>query len=345
MNDARERSERRAAMEAVAAEWLVKQDRGFTPPEQDEFLQWLAADAAHRESFVRHRQLWRQFDRVEQHRPTAPGEPDPDLLAPRRRPPAPRWRVPVLLAAAAAVAIGIGWSLRFKPAAGSGREIVATSYQQEELPDGSSIDLNRGARVVVQFSSSDRRVLLESGEAQFAVAKDPARPFVVRAGGVEVRAVGTAFNVKLSGAHIEVLVTEGTVHVSQRRPRRATGAVDNSAPVLAAISAGQRTTIPVAPMISPPVIVSAGQAEIAELLHWKPRLLDFEAAPLAEVVASFNRANPMQLIIADEGLRELPIVASIRSDNVEGFVRLLEATMGVRAEREAADRIVLRRAR
>jgi transmembrane sensor len=52
------------------------------------------------------------------------------------------------------------------------------------------------------------------------VAKNPTRLFVVRACGVDVRAVGTAFNVKLTGPQLEVLVSEGTVHISQQTPLR-----------------------------------------------------------------------------------------------------------------------------
>ena len=80
------------------------------------------------------------------------------------------------------------------------------------------------------------------------------------------------------------------------------------------------------------------------MLDWQPRLLDFDSTPLAEVVATFNQRNATRLVIGDETLRTLPIVASIRSDNVEGFVRLLEATSGVRAERRGNHEIVLRRA-
>jgi transmembrane sensor len=165
---------------------------------------------------------------------------------------------------------------------------------------------------------------------------------VVRAGGVDVRAVGTAFNVKLAGANLEVLVTEGTVHLSQ--PPASPHAAAEPPPVLAALSVGQRTVIAVAPAIAPPAVVPVSAPEIDRLLDWRPRLLDFESTPLAEAVEIFNRANPVRLVIADEELRTVPIVASIRSNNLEGFVRMLEATVGVRAERRSSE-IVLRRAR
>ena len=342
------------AIESAAAEWLVRHDRGLTPAQQDEFLSWLTASAAHRASFERHRRLWGDFNALAQWRPEHGTVPNPDLLARHRRPSPWRWAAPALLAAAA-VALLLVWSSANRAPNHATLAFEATTYRQETLSDGSVLDLNRGAHVVVQFTAAERRVLLVQGEAQFAVAKNPARPFVVRAGGVEVRAVGTAFNVKLAGPNLEVLVTEGTVHVSQQTvvvtpTSMAAGAAAGSAPsaapvVLAALTAGQRTVIPVATVIAPPVVVPASVPEIARLLYWQPRLLDFESTPLAEVVENFNRRNSLRLVLGDDGLRALPIVASIRSDNVEGFVRLLEGTMGVRAERSSTGEIVLRRAR
>lgn len=335
------------AVESAAAEWLVRHDRGLTAAQQDKFLSWLAASPAHRESFERHRAMWGDFNALAQWRPEHGTVPNPDLLARHRRSSAWRWATPALLAAAAAVAFLLVWTPAARPPAVAPLTFEAAAYRQETLPDGSVVDLNRGAHVVVEFSAAERRVLLVQGEAQFAVAKNPARPFVVRAGGVDLRAVGTAFNVKLAGPNLEVLVTEGTVHVTQQvASTPAASATPAPAPVvLAALTAGHRTVIAVAPVIVPPVVVPASTREIAQLLDWQPRLLDFDSAPLAEVVETFNRRNTLRLVIADDDLRALPIVASIRSDNVEGFVRLLEGTAGVRADRSTAGQIVLRRGR
>jgi len=337
-------------VESAAAEWLVRHDRGLSPAQQDKFLSWLAASPAHRESFARHRRMWSDFNALAQWRPEHGTVPNPDLLARHRRSAVWRQPVPVLLAAAA-IALLLVWIPATRPSGAMSLTFEAAAYRQETLPDGSVLDMNRGAHLVVQFSAAERRVLLVQGEAQFAVAKNPVRPFVVRAGGVDVRAIGTAFNVKLVGPNLEVLVTEGTVHVSQPTAPEPTAATTSGSPapaatvVLAALNAGHRTVIPVAAVHATPVIVPASPHEIAQILDWQPRLLDFDSTPLAEVVDSFNRRNPQRLVIGDPALAGLPIVASIRSDNVEGFVRLLEGAMGVKAERPPSGEIVLRRAR
>ena len=74
-------------------------------------------------------------------------------------------------------------------------------------------------------------------------------------------------------------------------------------------------------------------------------MLDFSSAPLAVAVAEFNRRNRVQFVLADAELGALPIVASIRSDNVEGFAKFLAAAPGVRIERRGATEIVVHRKR
>jgi transmembrane sensor len=213
--------------------------------------------------------------------------------------------------------------------------------EQRELSDGSVIELNRGAVVTEHFTAGERLVRLDRGEAHFKVAKDSARPFFVEAGGVAVRAVGTAFNVRLDPAAVEVLVTEGQVGVQR---------IDRAVPVrredpLLALTAGERTVVSFAPSAPPPQVTIVPPAEIEARLAWQPRLLDFTDAPLAEIVAEFNRRNPVRLTIEAASLREVKLSATFRSDNVEGFVRLMESDFGMKVERRSDSEIVLSRAR
>ncbi len=319
-----------------AAEWLAHRDRGLTGAEQDEFLQWLAADPRHGEWLALHRAVVADFTALAQWRPEHSDEPNPDLLAPPRR--RVRWLTPAMFTvAAAAIAIGFAlWGARSpSPAAPLARRL---------LQDGSSVELNRGAVVRDAFTAKERRVELVSGEAYFSVARNPDRPFIVRAGGVDVRAIGTAFSVRLDAGVVEVLVTEGRVGV--RRD-------DDSAPMTMAtaaagdstlVDAGQKVTVSLR-AIARPQVSAATAGQISRHLEWQTHLLDFSSAPLAVAVAEFNRRNRIQFEIADAELAAMPIVASIRSDNVEGFAQFLAAAPGVQVERRGDDAIVVRRKR
>src|ERR1700724_1682824 len=61
------------------------------------------------------------------------------------------------------------------------------------LDDGTRLSLNSGTRVRIAYDDSERRVELESGEAYFEVAHNPARPFIVTAANHRVTALGTVF--------------------------------------------------------------------------------------------------------------------------------------------------------
>ncbi|HAY06620.1 MAG TPA: hypothetical protein DCY26_08200 [Hyphomonas sp.] len=93
-----------------------------------------------------------------------------------------------------------------------------------------------------------------------------------------------------------------------------------------------------------PQVAAISAAELEQRLAWMPRLLDFTNAPMPEIVAAFNRGNPVQLTLGDALLADMRLSATFRSDNVEGFVRLMESEFGLRAEWRG-DEIVLRQAR
>ncbi|MFM9029993.1 MAG: two-component system sensor protein, partial [Opitutaceae bacterium] len=94
-----------------------------------------------------------------------------------------------------------------------------------------------------------------------------------------------------------------------------------------------------------PRLATKTSGELERVLAWQHRMLEFTAAPLEADVAEFNRTNRLQLSIAEAGIAEVRLSASFRSDNVEGFVRLLEVGFGIRGERRGEREIVLRRTR
>jgi transmembrane sensor len=335
-----------------AAAWVIREDRGLSAEEQDRLSQWLAADPVHREAWARQRGNWRRLEPLARWLPEHSAEPNPDLLAPPRR--QRRWWRPSL-ALAASVALLLAWRSGWEtppvpdpsaPAAVIVREASAT---RRVLEEGSVVEFNRGAEFRVRFSAAERRVELGRGEAHFKVVSDERRPFVVAVGGREVRAVGTAFNVRLEQGDMEVLVTEGRVRIDgapESVPHSPSPAGDAADPVLVPVlEAGQRAVIPVAGAGNGPRIATLTSGEIERVLAWQHRMLEFTAAPLEAVVAEFNRTNRLQLSIAETGIADVRLSASFRSDNVEGFVRLLEVGFGIRGERRGEREIMLRRAR
>ena len=341
-------------IDLAAAQWLVRIDNGLSAVEQDELMEWLAADPRNGEWLTRHRLTWKALDALVEWRPEHSAEPNPDLLARRFNP--RLWVTPALiLAVAAAVAVGV-FLTRPRAVAKHAIVDVATTYERRVLEDGSIIEMKPGSAVSVDFTALARRVNLERGEAHFTVAKNKHWPFVVSAAGVDVLAVGTAFDVRLDARSVAVLVTEGRVKVgppgdslvSSTALATFTGEMASHSPgnpaVETFVGAGQQTVVALAAGNQIPQVVAVSPNEIIHALAWEPSLLSFDSQPLATVVAEFNRRNRLQIVIADPSIASLPIVASIRSDNVEGFVRLLEQSSSVTADRTDAT-ITLRKAR
>jgi transmembrane sensor len=323
-------------LDEAAAQWLARRDRGLTPAEQDAYLQWLRSDTRHGAAITRLEKAWHALDVLTRWQPEHSAQPNPDLLAVRRR--RSPWVVPAWLSAAAVVAIGFFlYQARpdeNEPAPGAAQ--LAQTYERRALADGSVIEINRGALVEVDYSDAERSVRLVQGEAHFTVAKDALRPFVVQAGQVKIRALGTVFNVRLEPERVEVLVTEGRVRVDP--PAASSPTVE---PPL--LEAGQRAIITLHDAVLQSIVAQVDADEIAATLAWQPRWLEFADAPLIEVLVEFNRQGGPRLVLADPELARLRVGGSFRADNADGFVRLLESGFGVQAERTAT-RTILRKA-
>ncbi len=327
-----------SARDREAAEWLAKRLRGFAPQEQDEFFAWLAEVPRNGEWFASHSRSWKRLDALVQWRPEHSDAPSQDLL--QVRPRRARW-LPLLGGLAAAFALGIiGARWHFDSptpaAAPSVASIIASETEKHFLEDGSRVDLNQGAAVKINYSPTKRRVELVAKEAHFNVTKDPRRPFVVVANGVEIVAIGTAFNVRIENGNVEVLVTEGVVRVGASEIRAATTADPELAPDEPAsreLRAGQMSVIYAQGQQIVAQVRQSTVDELSRMLEWR-RSLDFDTVPLGEVVAELNRRNTLQLEIRDQNLENLPIVASLRTNDPNQFVELLKLAMGIEARIE-----------
>lgn len=328
------------AIAATAAAWLAQRDDELSPAAARDFAAWRAADPRHEAAVQRLERTWSTLQQLRDFRPAAVRHPDRDLLRARARVrPVPRW--PAWAAAAAVIVAGFVWWGRV-PSGAAAVQVFATAaegYERVPLSDGSVLELNGGTEVQVDFSGPNRHVRLRRGEAHFSVAKDAGRPFLVDAGGVSVRALGTAFNVRRGVREVEVLVTEGRVAVVPA----AGGPADTGAPLQ--LVANERTVIATAgaaaPAAAPVERVAPGR--IREALAWQGPRLVFADTPLAEAAAQFNRHNAVRIELADPELGALPIGGSFRAEHAEAFLRLLESGGEIAVERPAPDVVRLRR--
>jgi len=330
-------------IEAAAADWVVRRDTGLSDADQQELSRWRTEDPRHAEAFARHDRSWSLLDR-----PRSGGRTLELLRALPARVGRRRRRRGAAIASAVALVLvtcTAVWNVRREPLetmpAGTAHVVMP---RKQVLPDGSAVELKGESKIQVAYTAESRRVTLVGGEALFQVAKDPVRPFIVTAAGVDVRAVGTVFLVQLGGTRVEVIVTEGTVAV-EKVPTSAPG----GAPVAMApepprfVEAGARLTVDTVagPAVALPVTISA--TEIAARLGWRSPFLEFTDMPLTEAVAMLNRHSPIPLVVDDPTLAALPVNGRFRADNSETLARLLESSFGLKAVHRG-NQIVLQKA-
>lgn len=314
----------RTNIDAIAAAWVAREDRGTLPaPEQAQLQAWLGEDRRHLGAYARARAVFVHFDRARalgaQSGPTVGG---PAARRPRQR--------RLLWAAGMAACLCVVATLQLL---GAGHHATDTGeILRVPLRDGSAVTLNSDSEIRVDFDEGIRRVRLVRGEALFDVAKDPGRPFVVEAANTRVTAIGTSFTVnRVSGRDVQVLVREGVVELADSKlPRRQP--VRLSANMLA--TAAPTRKVEVQPLRVP---------DVERRLAWREGMLSFSGATLEEAAAQFARYSELRIIIDDPLVAQKRVVGLYSATDPEGFANAVALSLGLRAER-APEGIRLRRA-
>ena len=195
------------------------------------------------------------------------------------------------------------------------------------LPDGSVLHLNSDSRAVLAFSRGQRLIRVDRGQAMFKVAKDPNRPFQVTAGDTHVVALGTQFDVYRRPGRTDVVVLEGRVAVI-RGPMPAVNRKTLDLPRSVPVDAGQRTSA----RADTPLVVES--ADLRQARAWLQREIVFDATPVREVVADFNRYSSIPIVVEGDALGRLEITGVFGAYDLESFLQFISRVQGVRVEKE-----------
>jgi transmembrane sensor len=324
-----------------AAEWIARADRGLTATEQREFRLWQASPANAR-ALRELAAMWKDMDQLE-----VLAEVFPRPAAARAAIPATRRRWPMAVAASI-VAAACGVMLALVLSTGMWRRSAAvqmaavtparhaTAVGEQRvvaLPDGSTLALNTDTVVEVSLQAGSRDLRLLRGEAHFTVAHDQSRPFMVTVGKHTVRAVGTAFDVRLrDGNALDVLVTEGVVRL---------GRADGSQPAATDLAAGQLLQVDTRGRMHVQKLDSGGQGA---WLAWRDGMLLFEGQTLQSALDEFSRYTTDRFSIADPQLRDMRIGGYFPAGNTSALLTALNRNFGLAAQRGADGRWLIARA-
>ena len=283
-------------VEHEAASWVARlASSDATDADRRAFETWRGADPAHAAAYAEMDALWRRLGQL----------PDPR----RKGPPKTLAGLAAIALIGAALAYQVGLLDRLRADLWSG---VGT-IEHATLPDGSRVDLNTDTAIAVRFTQGEREITLLRGEASFDVVPDRSRPFVVRGGGLSVRAVGTRFFLRADGVGSPVGVAEGRVDVSAQ-----SGHV--------VVSAGEEVRLG-----GDALHVAA--ADVERATAWRDGRLIFSGKPLAAVLMELNRYRRGRIVLLDRGLGERRVTGAFDARNTDDALDVIATTMGIRIRR------------
>ncbi|PVM82087.1 FecR family protein [Caulobacter endophyticus] len=316
-------------------------DRRMTRRQEDEAVAWFTRlsdteveneDLERFQKWLEHpgnRAAYRQIEEISQQAIDLRDDPDfraatrAILTRPRPEPPAEKavkWPSSPRLWSGMAVAGALATALVVWLA------VQPKTYQTEvggrltaHLDDGSTVLLNTDTELKVRFTGGERRLTLVKGQAFFDVAHDAARPFLVRAGPMQVRAIGTRFDVRHDGPDAIVALAQGRVKVSQQDAQHASWT----------LTPGQALALAPGATAAHPVAV-----DVATLSGWTNGVITFHNVALSQAVAEMNRYEQTKITLGAGVPRDARISGVFAPGGEEEFVAAVTMSFDLQTHRK-----------
>ena len=310
-------AETASEIEAAAAAWAAKADRGELAPEEQAALEkWLGAGSRRVGAYARALAVNAFVDRAAA---LGSGFSPSDFEAPPgARPIFDRRKL--LFAGAAAMAASVAGIAGYGLVSAQNAIVTAKGdMRRVTLAEGSAITLNTDSRVEPRLEERLRQVRLLKGEALFDVSRDRTRPFVVEAGDVRVRVLGTRFSVRrFDDGSVEVGVLDGVVEVGIM------GGLQSKR-----LIAGQRSRVlPRGEFRTE----NLPQAALERAVGWRHGILDLNGMTLAEAAAEYARYSDRRIEISDPAIGAMEVTGVYSTSDPLGFARAAALSLGIRAE-------------
>lgn len=194
-------------------------------------------------------------------------------------------------------------------------QILAQVVTEKQLADGSIVTLNKNAELTVKgnFNAKERRIVLK-GEAFFEVKHNDKVPFVVECEGLEIKDIGTAFNVKSTpqSDSVFITVTEGIVDV-----KHGDDVVQLTQHQSVVYSKSTQQFYMQNKTISP------------NINSYKTKQFSFQETSLQEVIATVNAVYGEVLVLGSDDLGKCLISVDFRNESPQTMAVIITETLGL----------------
>ena len=213
---------------------------------------------------------------------------------------------------------GVSWFYVSTQSVEGLKSITTQFVKSDTLSDGSIVTLNKNSVLEYpsKFLDKQRQVSLAQGEAFFNVMPDRKKPFLIKSGKMQIRVVGTSFNVKIKEGFVEVIVESGKVQVSSGK--------------------GSTFLLP-----GEKIKVSANSSimekeKTPDLLYNYYRTKKFVAddTPLWRMVETLNDAYNSKIVITNPTIRNLPLNTTFNDESLDDILQVIGRTFKITIEKK-----------
>ena len=304
-----------------AADWHARMLEPASETEVQAFEAWLHADPGHAAAYAEAESLAALSARLPRRLLASPAS----TSRPARLRPAYGVAAAVILIISSALLLtGQGPDAAHAAITNSGPAVRGF-----KLSDGTTVILDSGSELAVAFERDGRTVTLNSGRARISVARDPRRPFFVKAAQATLRTgVGVAVvDVALTKDEVSIRVVDGLAFLITT----STGEEDRRA---IRLNEGRAVNVRDGRLDEANVDATAAR--------WPEARLSFDDTPLATIVELANRRGRPKIILADAGVGALRVTGVLDIRDTRSLARKLATTLDLQVE-ERSDELRLTR--
>lgn len=195
------------------------------------------------------------------------------------------------------------------------------------LQDGTEVWLNAKSKLVypAQFTGKERRVKVE-GEAFFNVAKDSVKPFIVSALDVDMKVLGTQFNVYCypDAGYVETSLVEGSVRVFFSGKEKE-GVL---------LKPDQQVTAANGKMVVKPI-------RLNDHFLWRDGVYAFENEPLINILKKLELYYDVKIIVEDTSLFKETYTGKFRQrDSLDDIFKILQQIRSFKIRKNVDNNII-----
>lgn len=198
--------------------------------------------------------------------------------------------------------------------------VTGTEVKIDTLPDHSVVTLNKSSALsyATQMKGSERKVALK-GEAFFDIKPDAARPFLIEAYDIQIKVLGTSFNVKTSEAATEIIVRSGRVEVNRGGDK-------------VILTAGQKLDLVKG------MPAAEATKEPGELYsYYVSKTFVCDNTPLWKLVEKLNEVYGVHIVIERKELAALPLNVSFNDESLDTILDIISQTLMLKVDKKGSD--------